>query len=421
MTFSKPVVVIVGGGFGGLQAAKSLKKSPVRIVLVDRNNYHLFQPLLYQVATAGLSPSDIAEPIRKILKDQANAEVRMAEVTGIDLAGKTLRGKEESLTYDYLVLAPGASYNYFGHDPWAKIAPELKTLQNALEIRQRILLSFERAEVESEEKKKQELLTFVVVGGGPTGVEMAGSIAELTHRALFSDFRHLDMGKVRILLAEAGPRILPSFPESLAAKARAELVKLGVEVRERSPVEEISDAGVRMAGEFIPARNVLWAAGVKASSLIQSLGGELDSQGRIKVRPDLSLRDHPEVFVIGDAAHCLQEGKPLPGLAPVALQQGRYVGRLITSRVTGRPPPPPFRYFDKGQMATVGRAFAIAEIGKLKFSGFFGWLMWIFVHIFFLIGMRNRVAVLLQWAWYYFTYERGSRLITVPPQTDELP
>ncbi len=407
-----PIVLVVGGGFGGIHLVKALRKAPVRVVLVDRNNHHLFQPLLYQVATAGLSPGEIAEPIRKIFKNQKNVEVLMAEVTRIDPKKNEVHLGERVLGYDYLVLAPGSRYNYFGHESWERIAPELKTLENALEIRQRILLAFEKAEMEEDPQQRQALLNFVIVGGGPTGVELAGAIAELAHHALAGDFRHLDVNSVRILLLEAGPTILPSFPPKLAEKARKELRKLGVEVRENAAAEELRETGAVVAGEFIPAGNMLWAAGVKASPLVRDLGCGLDRLGRALVGSDLSVPGFPNIFVIGDAASVMQGSRPLPGLAPVAIQEGRYVAKLIRSKVSGTKLPPPFHYVDKGQLATVGRAFAVAEIGKLKFGGFVGWLLWVFVHIFFLIGMQNRMMVFLQWVWYYFTFERGARLIT---------
>ncbi len=415
LELEKPRVLIVGGGFGGLQAAKALGKAPVQVSLIDRNNYHLFQPLLYQVATAGLSPGDIAEPIRKIVKRQKNTEVLLAEVQTIELEKRKLILRDRELGYDYLILAPGSGYNYFGHPAWAKIAPELKTLGNALEIRQKILLAFERAEMEEDPVRRRALMTFVVVGGGPTGVELAGAIAELAHKALAWEFRRADIRETRIILAEAGGRILSSFPEHLAGEALSELKKLRVEVRLNAPVQEVSDEGAKIAGEWVAAKTVLWAAGVLASPLIQKLACDVDRLGRAVVREDLSLPDHPEVFVIGDAAAVEHEGKPLPGIAPVAIQEGRYVGRRIAARAEGKIDFPPFHYLDKGQMATVGRNFAIVDIGKLKFGGFFAWLIWAFVHILFLIGMENKILVFLQWAWYYFTYQRGPRLITADP------
>jgi len=407
-----PKIVIVGGGFGGLHAAKGLGKAKAQITVIDRNNYHLFQPLLYQVATAGLSPGDIAEPIRKILKKQKNTEVLLAEVETVDLKNQKLILKDGSIDFDYLVLAPGSRYNYFGHPAWAKVAPELKSLRNALEIRQKILLAFERAEIENDPAKRQALLTFIVVGGGPTGVELAGAIAELAHKAMAWEFRRANVRATRIILAEAGPRILPSFPEKLSGEAKRELERKRVEVLEKSPVEDIKKNGAQIKGEWIEADTVLWGAGVLASTLVESLGCELDRAGRAIVNPDLSLPGHPNVFVLGDAASVIQNGKPLPGLAPVAAQQGKYLARRLSSELKGKTEFPSFHYFDKGQMATVGRNFAIVEIGKFRFGGFLGWIVWAFVHIFFLIGMEHRLMVFMQWVWYYFTFNRGARLIT---------
>jgi NADH dehydrogenase len=397
-----------------LEAAKGLKKADVQVTLIDRNNYHLFQPLLYQVATAGLSAGDIAEPVRSILKRQKNAEVLMAEVTGLDLSARRVLLKDRSVTYDYLILATGARYQYFGHDDWEKTSPGLKTVEDALAIRRKILSAFEEAEMEPDPEKRKSLLNFVIVGGGPTGVELAGAIAELAHKALAQDFRRMDPASARILLIEAGPRILSAFPEDLSEKAEGALKHLGVTVKKHSPVERITNEGVFLPGEFIPSKTVLWAAGVVVSPLIQSLGGPSDSMGRVKVDSDLSLPDHSEVFVVGDAAHVVQDEKILPGIAPVAMQEGRYVARVIERRArAGLTPTPtrPFHYFDKGQLATVGRSFAVAEFGKWKISGFVAWLMWLFIHIFFLIGLQNRILVFVQWAWAYFTFERGSRVI----------
>jgi NADH:quinone reductase (non-electrogenic) len=408
---TRPHVVVVGAGFGGLEAARRLKNAPVDVTVIDRNNYHLFQPLLYQVATAGLSAGDIAEPIRSILRKNKNTEVLMAEVTGIDLERRKVFLPDRSISFDYLILAPGARYNYFGHDDWKEIAPGLKTVEDALEIRRKILLAFEKAEMESDPEKRRAFLNFVIVGGGPTGVEMAGAIAELAHKALAMDFRSMDPASARILLVEAAPRLLLSFPEDLAERATRALQHLGVEIRTNSPVEKIDTDGVWMKGEFIPAKTVLWAAGVIISPLVKALQCELDKAGRVSVAPDLSLPGHPRVFVIGDAARVLQDGTTLPGLAPVALQEGRYAARLIENREKGRKTLPPFRYFDKGQLATVGRAFAVAQFGKTKLAGFFAWLVWLFVHIFFLIGLQNRILVFIQWAWAYFTFERGSRIV----------
>jgi len=417
---NKTRVLIVGGGFGGLSAARGLAKADAQVTLIDRNNYHLFQPLLYQVATAGLSPGDIAEAIRSIVKRQKNTEVLMSEVERVDLEAKRLHLPDRILDYDYLILATGARYNYFQHPEWEKIAPGLKTVEDALEIRRKILLNFEHAELEEDPEKRAALLNFVVIGGGPTGVEMAGSIAELAHRGMARDFRRIDPKDARILLIEAGPRILTSFPETLSLKAEGELKKLGVELWKNSPVEKIDSTGVWIKGEWTPSQAVVWAAGVTASPLVSSLPVEKDRMGRAAVGPELSLPSHPEVFVIGDAAAAMQDGKALPGLAPVALQQGRYVARLLKRRLQGKATPH-FHYLDKGQLATVGRAFAIAEIRRWKMSGFFAWLAWLFVHIFFLIGMQNRILVMMQWSWAYFTYERGARMITFTPKSTGSP
>jgi NADH dehydrogenase len=412
--------MIVGGGFGGLEVARKLAKAPVRVTVIDRKNYHLFQPLLYQVATAGLSPADITHPIRSILRKQRNTEVLMAEVVGIDLEHSAVIIKDRSISFDYLVLAPGAHYHYFGHEEWESLAPGLKSVEDALQIRRKILLAFERAEMEPVSEKQRTLLNFVIVGGGPTGVEMAGAIAELARKVLASDFRKIDPTSARIILVEAGPRILQSFPEELSEKAEQALQHLGVEVRKKSFVEQIDEEGVLISGERFSTKTVLWAAGVVASPIGKWLGGELDSAGRVKVREDLSVPAHPNIFLIGDAACVVQDEKFLPGLAPVAIQQGQYIARLIKNRVEGKEVLPPFRYFDKGQLATVGRAFAIAELGKLRLSGFIAWITWLLVHIFFLIGFRNRVLVIFEWAWAYLTFQRGARMITFEGSDDEM-
>lgn len=411
-----PHVVIVGGGFGGLEATRALRAAPVRIMLIDRNNHHVFQPLLYQVATAGLSPADIASPIRAILRRQKNVEVIMGEVTGVDTGAQTvqLRGwHNETIPYDFLILATGVSYNYFGHEDWEPFAPSLKSLTDATAIRRDILLAFEAAEREPDPEKQQALLTFVLVGGGPTGVEMAGALAELASRALARDFRRIDPRKARILLLEAGPRILPAFPEPLSQAAQKALEEMGVEVRTGAPVEQVTEDGVVVGGQKIASQTVLWAAGVVGSPAGRWLGAETDRAGKVKVNPDLTVSGLPNVFVIGDTAHLEQDGKPLPGVAQVAMQQGRYVASVITARQKGAEAPPPFRYHNKGDMATVGRKFAVADLGRIKLSGLLAWCLWLGIHIFFLIGFRNRLSVLLQWAWAYFTFERGVRLITV--------
>jgi NADH dehydrogenase len=408
-----PLVVIVGGGFGGLEAARALRKAKVQVLLIDRSNHHLFQPLLYQVATAGLSPADIAAPIRNILRYQRNAEVIMGEVVGVDTEAKRVLLRDRTQAYDYLILATGAEDGYFGKDEWEEFAPGLKSIPQATAIRRRILLAFEEAEIETDPAKRDALLTFVLVGGGPTGVEMAGAIAELSHTALAADFRHIDPRMARILLIEAGPRLLAAFSEDLSQKAQAALQKLGVEVVTGKKVEEIDAEGVTVAGERIACRTVVWSAGVKASPAGKWLGAETDRNGRVKVQPDCSVPGHPDIFVIGDTATMMQDGKPLPGVAPVAIQQGRYVADLLRRRIDHGATPPPFHYHDKGSMATVGRAFAILEAGRVKMSGFLAWVAWLVVHIISLIGFRNRFVVLFQWAWAYFTFQRGARLITL--------
>ena len=411
---TKPRVVIVGGGFGGLEVARALRYAPVHITVVDRNNHHLFQPLLYQVATAGLSPADIAAPIRNILRRQRDVDVIMAEVTGVDKERRLVLIGDRTLPYDYLVLATGARDGYFGHDEWEEFAPGLKTIPQATEIRRRILLAFEQAETAADDEEKQALLTFVLVGGGPTGVEMAGAIAELAHKALAADFRHIDPHMTRIILIEASHRILSSFSEDLSHKSKQMLERLGVEVREAQRVDSIDSAGVVVAGERIRASNVIWAAGVRASPAGRWLGVDVDRNGRVQVLDDCRILNFPEIFVIGDTATIEQDGKPLPGVAPVAMQQGRYVANLIVNRLENAADPGPFHYLDKGNLATVGRAFAVLEFGRIKMSGLLAWLAWLGIHIFFLIGFRNRAVVLIQWAWAYLTYQRGARLITIP-------
>ncbi|MBI4404326.1 MAG: NAD(P)/FAD-dependent oxidoreductase [Deltaproteobacteria bacterium] len=407
-----PRIVIAGGGFGGLAAARCLKNAAAHITVVDRNNHHLFQPLLYQVATAGLSPAQIAAPIRAILRKQKNAEVLMSEVKGVDQKQRAVLLSDRSLFFDYLIIATGARHSYFGHDEWERHAPGLKTLSDAIRIRQKILLAFERAEMEPEGNARRATLTFVIVGGGPTGVELAGAIAELARRALASDFRHIDTTATRILLLEAGKRILPSFPEELSDKAAAALSRLGVEVRTGSSVERIENDGLWVSDNFLAAGTIIWAAGIIASPVGLWLSHKTDPQGRVFVNSDLSLPSDPNIFVIGDAAYFApSDGKPLPALAPVAMQEGKYVAHLILSRLKGQNTPP-FRYKDKGSLATVGRSFAITVYKRLKVSGFVAWLVWLAVHIYYLIGFRNRLIVIFEWAWAYFTYQRGARLIT---------
>jgi NADH:ubiquinone reductase (H+-translocating) len=407
-------VVIVGGGFGGLAAARALCKSPVHVTLIDRSNHHLFQPLLYQVAMAGLGPADIAVPIRSVLSKQRNARVLLAEVTDVDLDAKRVMTQEcPPIEYDYLVLAPGATNSYFGHDEWSRAAPGLKDLDDAIEIRRRVLLAFEAAEREIDGETRRRLLSFVVIGGGPTGVELAGAIAELATYVLARDFRSISPDATRVLLVEGGSRILPSFPEQLSQRALCSLQSMGVEVRTNTLVRQIDDVGVIAGEERIDAATVLWAAGVRASDLGQRLGLPVDSQGRTIVGNDCALTLHAEVFCIGDAA-CFKSdeaGSPLPGTSPVALQQGRFVARQITRSLEGKPRES-FRFRDKGTMATIGRSRAVAVVGRLRLSGYLAWLAWLLVHIFYLIDFRNRLVVMFNWAWSYITYQRGSRLIT---------
>jgi NADH dehydrogenase len=408
----RPEVVIVGAGFGGLYAARALKNAPVRITIIDRKNHHLFQPLLYQVATAGLSPGDIARPIRAILSRQRNARVLLAEAVGIDLGTRKVNLRDGEVPYDYLILATGVRHAYFGHDDWEQWAPGLKSLEDALEMRRRILLAFEKAERESDEARRRQLLTFVIVGGGPTGVELAGAIAGISRQVMVSDFRAIDPREARIILVEAGPRILPTYPDDLSARAESDLQRLGAEVWTGKYVTGIDGTGVTVAGEQVPAATTLWAAGVQASSLAKSLGTELDRAGRVVVNADLSVPGHPNVFVIGDLCALKGvDGKQLPGVAPVAIQQGRHAARNIILACRGAKGEP-FHYLDRGSLATIGRAAAVADLGFVKFSGFMAWLAWLFVHIFFLIGFRNRFLVLFEWAWAYLTFQRAARLIT---------
>jgi len=412
-TTKLPHVLILGGGFAGLYAARDLRNAPVRVTVVDRRNHHLFQPMLYQVATAGLNPSDIASPIRSILRASKNTEVLLAEVRDIDVNARTVRFTDGATAgYDYLVVATGARHSYFGHDEWEPLAPGLKSLEDALEIRRRVLLAFEHAERETDPVRRHAYLTFVIVGGGPTGVEMAGAVAEIRRYALRRDFRHIDPGEATVMLLEGGPRLLPSYPENLSAQAKQKLRRLGVEVRTETLVTDIRPGSVNAAGWVIPTQTVIWAAGNTASPILRSLGAPLDRMGRAIVEPDCTIPGHPEVFVLGDAAafnH--QEGGTLPGICPVAIQMGEYTASVIEGDLAGRPRRA-FSYWDKGQLAVIGRGQAVADIWKLHFGGFLAWMVWIFVHIFFLIGFRNRVLVLLQWAWSYVTYSRGARLIT---------
>jgi NADH dehydrogenase FAD-containing subunit len=410
-----PRVVIVGAGFGGLSAAIALRRAKVHVTLIDRRNYHLFQPLLYQVATAALSPADIAQPIRSILRHQRNATVLLGRVTGVDKASREVLIDERRIPYDYLIVATGARHAYFGNDAWEPFAPGLKKIEDATGIRRRILLAFEEAETAAHAAHRAPMLSFVVVGGGPTGVELAGAIAELARVALAADFRHVDPRETRIVLVEAGPRLLSAFPDTLSAKAKRALERLGVEVRLSAAVSACDEDGVAVGGERIAARTVLWAAGVAASPAAKWLDAEKDRAGRVKVEADLSLPGHPEIFVIGDTALATDgTGNPLPGVAPAAKQAGRHVARVIRARVDGRRAPPPFRYRHLGNLATIGRSAAIADFGRLRLSGRVAWLLWGIVHIYFLIGFRNRLVVALDWVWAYLTFERGSRLITGP-------
>jgi NADH dehydrogenase FAD-containing subunit len=412
----QPRAVIVGAGFGGLTAAKALRNAAVRVTVIDRRNYHLFQPLLYQVATAGLSPADIAAPIRSILRDQANAEVVMGRAVGVDRERReVLMEGRASIPYDYLIVAAGARDAYFGHDEWEQFAPGLKKIDDATAIRHAVLVAFERAEAETDPEEQNRLLTFVIIGGGPTGVEMAGAIAELAKKTLAKDFRAIDPASARIVLVEAGPRVLPAFPEGLSRKARRALEKLGVDVLTNSPVESCDQGGVIVPRQRVAARTVIWAAGVQAAPAAKWLQAEHDKAGRVKVNADLSLPGYPEIFAIGDNAAVFgADGKPVPGVAPAAKQMGAYAARVIVDRLNGRPAPPPFRYRDYGNFATIGRHAAVADFGWLRLSGYLAWLLWGAAHVYFLIGFRSRLAVMLNWLWAYIAFQRGARLITGP-------
>jgi len=411
---SEPHVVVVGAGFGGLNAVQALARVPVRVTLVDQRNHHLFQPLLYQVATAALSPADIATPVRAILRDQRNATVLLGRAESVDRTARELVLSDGRIGFDYLVLAIGARHAYFGHDDWEANAPGLKTLEDALEIRRRILLAFERAERETNSERRRALLRFLVVGGGPTGVELAGAIAEISRHVLDKDFRSIDPREAEVQVLEAGPRILPAFPPSLAEKASRTLQRLGVRVRTGFPVTAVKSGYLESGDDRVDAATILWAAGVRASPLGASFGVPVDPAGRVLVEPDLSIPGDPRIFVIGDGAVFLhQTGKPLPGVAQVAIQQGRHVARNVKADLAGRERRP-FRYRDKGDLAVIGRAQAVARIGRLRLAGFPAWLVWCFVHILFLIGFRNRLLVLFEWAWAFLTDQRGARLITGP-------
>ena len=410
----RPQVVIIGGGFGGLSAAKALEDAPVDVVLLDRSNHHLFQPLLYQVATAGLSPADIAQPIRAILRDQENVTVVLDEVTRIEPTTREVVTPDLRLPYDYLIVAAGASHAYFGHDDWEPLAPGLKTIEDATEIRRRVLLAFEVGEKSRNPGELASALTFVVVGGGPTGVEMAGSISELARFTLRRDFRRINPAHARVILIEAGPRLLPSFSKEISESARKQLEHLRVEVRLGAPVTKLTDGEVHVGGSVIPTLTVVWAAGNKASPLATMLAAETDRAGRVKVLPDLTIPGHPEIQAVGDMISATYaDGKPVPGVSPAAMQAGRHAAQNILRQLRGLPTET-WKYFDKGSMATIGRNAAVAEIRNFRFSGFPAWLAWAFVHLFFLIGFRNRSAVFLQWIWAYFSFSKGARLIARP-------
>ena len=408
-----PRVVIIGGGFGGLEAAKALRKADVRVTLLDRQNHHLFQPLLYQVATAALSPADIAEPLRHILRKQENAEVILGEAERIDVHRKKVITADGELDYDFLIVAAGARHSYFGHEKWEKFAPGLKSLDDALEIRRRMLLAFEIAEKTDDDEERRAAMTFVIVGAGPTGVEMAGAVAEIARVTLVKDFRHIDSSQARVILLDAAPRVLQMLDPELSESARRQLFDIGVEVRPLTLVEKLTEEGVQIkGGEKIAARTIVWAAGNAASPLGASLGVPVDKQGRVIVREDLSIAGHRDVFVIGDQAHFAPGGGvPLPGLSPVAMQQGRQAARNIRILLAGGWTEK-FEYFDKGTMATIGRHRAVADAGFMRFSGLLAWLAWLFIHLIFLVGFRSKVMVLLSWAYAYVTYGRGARLIT---------
>ena len=416
-----PRVVIVGAGFGGLEAAKKLACKNVQLIVIDRTNYHLFQPLLYQVATAALSPADIAAPVRAILHKCENVEVMLAEVQSVDVNKRIVHAGDLDLTYDYLILATGARHSYFGHPEWERLAPGLKSLEDAVEIRRRILLAFEYAEKISDPAARAAAMTFVIIGGGPTGVEMAGAIAEIARYTLARDFRHIDPSSARIVLIESEPQVLATFPEDLRESAMKQLRDLGVEIRAGVRATDLTEDGLKVGSEFIPCRVKIWAAGNNASFVGKSLGVSVDRVGRVVVLNDLTIPGHPEVQVIGDLANFTgKDGNPLPGVSPVAMQQGRHAGRNILAMIEGRKPQR-FWYFDKGSMATIGRHKAVADLHLVRLSGLPAWLAWLFVHILFLVGFRNRVVVLFQWAWAYLTFNKGARLITRNFQAETRP
>src|SRR5437588_1597402 len=417
----KTRVVIVGSGFGGLQAAKKLARKNVQITVIDRTNYHLFQPLLYQVATAALSPADIAAPVRSVLSKSKNVEVILAEVQAVDIDAKKVKTADLEFDYDYLIVATGARHSYFGHNDWEKLAPGLKSLEDAIELRRRILMAFEYAEKIDADAAVRAAMNFVIIGGGPTGVEMAGAIAEISRYTMAKDFRHIDPSQARVILIEGEPRLLAAYPPDLSESARKQLMKLGVEVHTSTRATNLTEAGVQIGDEFIPCRVKIWAAGNSASFVGKTLGVPVDRAGRVIVNDDLTIPRHPEVQVIGDlASFSHQTGEPLPGISPVAMQQGRHAARNVLAMIKGRKPQR-FHYWDKGSMATIGRNKAVADLKLIHLSGIPAWLAWLFVHIIFLVGFRNRLAVLFQWAWAYFSFNKGARLITRNFQSEQRP
>ena len=417
----EPRVVIIGAGFGGLEAAKHLADKPVQVTVIDRTNYHLFQPLLYQVATAALSPADIAAPVRGILGKYGNIEIILAEAQAVDVAARTVQTADREIPYDYLIVATGARHSYFGHDEWEKLAPGLKSLEDAIEIRRRILMAFEFAEKTTDPEARAAAMNFVIIGGGPTGVEMAGAIAEIARETLAKDFRHIDPSNARVILVEGEKRVLASYPEDLSASAQKQLQELGVEVITGTHAGNLTENGLDVAGKFIPCRVKIWAAGNAASFVGMTLGVAVDRAGRVIVQDDLTIPGHPEVQVIGDLANFTpKEGKPLPGVSPVAIQEGRHAATNILHMVAGAKPQR-FYYWDKGSMATIGRNRAVADLNFVHFSGFLAWLAWLFVHVIYLVGFRNRILVLFQWAWAYVTFNKGARLITRNFQAEQRP
>jgi len=417
-----PRVVIIGAGFGGLEAAKHLGNKPVCVTVIDRTNYHLFQPLLYQVATAALSPADIAAPVRGILGKYENIEVILAEAQAVDVEARLVRTTEREIHYDYLIIATGSRHSYFGHNEWEKLAPGLKSLEDAVEIRRRILMAFEFAEKTQDPEARAAAMNFVIIGGGPTGVEMAGAIAEIARKTLAKDFRHIDPSTARVILVEGDKRVLSGFPEDLSASALEQLKELGVEVMIGTHAENLTENGLEVAGKFIPCRVKIWAAGNTASFVGKTLGVPVDRGGRVIVQDDLTIPGHPEVQVIGDLANftSAKDGKPLPGVSPVAIQEGRHAAHNILHMVEGAKPQR-FYYWDKGSMATIGRNRAVADLNVVHFSGFPAWLAWLFIHVLYLVGFRNRIAVLFQWAWAYVTFNKGARLITRNFQSEQRP